>query len=60
MRIIGLLIVHLFLLTDLFAQVQDRYLEITKDTLSTEMLGTNFLRTTFSSTPQAFFMNKDY
>lgn len=59
MRIIGLFIVHLFLLTDLFAQVQDRYLEITHDTLSTEILGFNFLRTTFSSAPQAFFMNKD-
>lgn len=50
---------YLFSLADLGAQVKDRYLELTHDTLSAEMVGTNFLRTTFSSAPQAFFMNKD-
>lgn len=59
MRIIGFLFVYLFSLADLGAQVKDRYLELTHDTLSAEMVGTNFLRTTFSSAPQAFFMNKD-
>ena len=59
MRIIGFLFVYLFLLADLGAQVKDRYLELTHDTLSAEMVGANFLRTTFSSVPQAFFMNKD-
>ncbi len=54
MRIIGFLFVYLFSLADLGAQVKDRYLELTYDTLSVEMVGTNFLRTTFSSAPQAF------
>lgn len=59
MRIIGLLLMFLLSLADLGAQVKDRYLEIIHDTLPDEMLGTNFLRSTFSSAPQAFFMNKD-
>lgn len=59
MRMIGFLFVCLFSLADLGAQVKDRYLELTHDTLSAGMVGANFLRTTFSSAPQAFFMSKD-
>lgn len=58
MRIIGLLIIHLFLLTDSVAQERDRYLELTDDTLPAEWLGANYLYTTFSSAPKAFFLNK--
>lgn len=41
------------------AQGGDRYLELTHDTLSYEVLGANFMRTYFSSRPQAFFLNRN-
>lgn len=59
MRILSFILLCLWYGGYTFAQVKDRYLEITHDTLACEKLGANFLRSLFSSTPHAFFMNRD-
>lgn len=59
MRTAGILFVCSLLCIAGSAQaLRDRYLELTKDTLSHEALGANFLHTYFSSSPQAFFLNR--
>lgn len=59
MKTAGILFLYCLLCLAGNAQtLRDRYLELTQDTLSHEALGANFLRTYFSSSPQAFFLNR--